>query len=207
MEHARIFALDLALLLPPHLAAEARRINRILVHRSGDASISLGERGCLPHVTLAMAPVPEDRVEAAAAMLKTVFEQHAPLDLTLTGISTVVTGAGRPVSGFDLARTDALAALHRDVTGGLAAFAADADPLLAVGSEETPEATMISYVRTFSRASAYARYSPHVTLGVGEAGDGDASFAFPFGFQGRAAAVCRVGNGGTCRQVLAEIQI
>jgi len=207
MQHARALALDLALLLPAGPAAEARRISRILARRSGDATIALGTRACLPHVTLAMAPVPEGRMEEAAAVLASVVGRRLPLALVLTGISTVETARGRLVSGFDVALGPGLLALHREAADALAALAADEDPALCTGEGAAPDPSMVGYVRDFLRTSAYARYSPHVTLGVGEAADADAAVAFPHRFEVGAAALCHVGNGGTCRRVLAEIQI
>jgi len=207
MQHARAIALDLALLLPPDLAAEARRINRILALRSEEEAITFGERGCLPHITLAMAPVPEERIGAATALMEEAVRRHLPLPLTLTGVSTVATGSGRRVSGFDIAPEASLLALHHEVMDGLAGLAADDDPVLSTGEGEAQDPAMISYVRNFASNSAYVRYSPHVTLGVGEAEPVDAAVGFPCRFQAGAAAVCHVGNGGTCRRVFAEIQI
>jgi 2'-5' RNA ligase len=207
MQQSRVLALDLALLLPAGLAAEARRINGVLAIRSGDRTISLGGHVCPPHITLAMAPVPEGKIPEATAVLASAVRRHLPLPLMLSGVSTVATSSGRRVSGFDLAPEEALLVLHRDVMDGLAGLAADEDPVLCTGEGAAPDPAMVAYVRNFARACAHDRYSPHVTLGVGEAEDGDAAMPFPHRFQAGAAAVCHVGNGGTCRRVLAEMQI
>jgi hypothetical protein len=154
-----------------------------------------------------MAPVPEERIGDAAAVLSAVVGRHLPLTLALAGITTVLTASGRQVSGFDLAPEPALFALHREAMDALVALAADRDPALCTGDGEPPDPAMVAYVRDFARNSAYTRYSPHVTLGIGAAAGADAAISFPHRFDVRAAAVCHVGNGGTCRRVLAEIEI
>ncbi|TAJ45434.1 2'-5' RNA ligase family protein [Methanofollis fontis] len=203
----RIIAVDLALLLPDGVAGETRRLNALISNRSGDRSILLGTQRCLPHITLAMAPLEQGRVSEAAEVLSSALERCAPLHLTISRISTVVTGAGHAVSGFDLEPAPPLLALHQEIVDGLEAIRAFEPPALCTGRGEESDAHMAGYVQHFLDHSARERYSPHITLGAGEAGDADTRFSLPHSFAVRRGAVCHVGRRGTCRQILAQTEI
>ncbi|WP_298667938.1 2'-5' RNA ligase family protein [uncultured Methanofollis sp.] len=199
MHRAHTLAVDIAVVLPPVIREEAERINRLLVSHSGDMTISFGP-GAIPHITLAMAAVPE--TDLAGISLEGL-RPHLPLEITITGLSTVTTGSGRRVAGFDLSPDRPLLALHRAAAGTLAPVAVDEVPALLLREGEGDEPTMAAYARTFLRTP----YSPHITLGAGEASERDTTLSLPYRFTAQGAMLCRVGTGGACRQVLREISI
>lgn len=199
MHHAHPLAVDIAVVLPAEIREEAVRINRLLVEDSGDQTICFGP-DALPHITLAMAAVPErDLVGISLEGLR----PHFPLEITVTGISTVTTGLGRRVAGFDLAPDGPLLALHRAAAGILATVAVDEEPALLRREGEGDEPSMAGYARNFFQAC----YSPHITLGAGEASDRDTTLPLPYRFAARGVVLCRVGTGGACRQVLGEMYL
>lgn len=202
----KAIAVDIALIPPAEVRSEVGRINRTLIRRSRDRGVLLGPGGGIAHITLAMAPVRAADLPAVCDRLGDVWARHQPLGLTLTGVSSVMTAPGHPVSGFDVAPEPALRALHDEVVRGLAPFAlAETAPsMLSVRGGETPDAGILKYVREFGTAHAGDRYSPHITLGVGEAGDQDTRLPLPYRFTAETVAVCHLGNGGTCRAVLRE---
>lgn len=197
MHHAHPLAVDIAVVLPSQLREEAVRINMLLSEHSGDRVFCFGP-DALPHITLAMAAVPE---RSLAGISLDGLRRFLPCEITVTGISTVTTGSGRRVTGFDLAPGEALLALHRTAVETLAAVAVDEEPDLFLREGEEDEPSMAGYVRTF----LHAPYSPHITLGAGEATDRDTILPLPHWFTVRGAALCLVGTGGTCRQVIREI--
>lgn len=197
MHQAHPSAVDIAVVLPSPLREEAARINRLLAEHSGDRAFCFGP-DALPHITLAMAAVPEKNLsEISLDCLGELF----PCEITVTGISTVTTGSGRRVAGFDLAPGEALLALHHTAVETLAAVAVDEEPALFLREGERNEPSMAGYVRTF----LHAPYSPHITLGAGEASDRDTMLSLPHRFTARGAALCLVGTGGTCRKMIREI--
>ncbi|QSZ67491.1 hypothetical protein RJ40_08210 [Methanofollis aquaemaris] len=199
-------AVDIALIPPAEVRSEVGRINRTLIRRSKDRGVLLGPGGGIAHITLAMAPIRASDLSAVCELLTGVWERHRPLDLTLTGVSSVMTAPGHPVSGFDIAPEPALRALHDEVVRGLAPFALTetAPSMLAVRKGEGDDPAILKYVREFGAAHAGDRYSPHITLGVGEATDPDTRLLLPYRFTAETVAVCHLGNGGTCRAVLRE---
>jgi hypothetical protein len=199
MHRAHPLAVDIAVVLPPEIRDEAARINRLLIGHSGDRTISFGP-DALPHITLAMAAVPERDI---AGISLEGLRPHFPLEVAVAGISTVTTGSGRRVAGFDLDHDEPLLALHRAAAEILATVAVVEDPALLLREGEEDEPSMAAYARTFLRTP----YSPHITLGAGEAADRDTVLSLPYRFTARGALLCRVGTGGACRQVLGEISI
>jgi hypothetical protein len=199
MHRAHPIAVDIAVVLPPEIREEAARINRLLIRHSGDRTISFGP-DALPHITLAMAAVQEK--DLAGVSLEGL-RPHLPLEVTITGISTVTTGSGRRVAGFDLAPDGTILALQRAAAEALAAVAVDEEPVLLLREGEGDEPTMAAYARTF----LCTPYSPHITLGEGEASDADTALSLPYRFTAQGAMLYRVGTGGACRQVVGEISI
>jgi 2'-5' RNA ligase len=197
MHLAHPLAVDIAVVLPSLIREEAIRINRLLLEHSGDRTFCFGPEA-LPHITLAMAAVPEKSLaEISLDDLGRLF----PCEIAIAGISTVTTGAGRRVAGFDLAPGETLLALHGAAARTLAAVAVDEEPDLFLREGEEDEPSMAGYVRTF----LHAPYSPHITLGAGEATDRDTVLSLPHRFTAHGAALCLVGTGGTCRKVIREI--
>ncbi|MDD3621041.1 MAG: 2'-5' RNA ligase family protein [Methanofollis sp.] len=200
-------AVDIALIPPAEIRSEVGRINRTLIRRSRDRGVLLGPGGGIAHITLAMAPIRAADLSAVCENLREIWERHRPLTLTLTGVSSVMTAPSRPVSGFDIAPAPALRALHNEVVHSLAPFAlTETVPrMLAVRKGEVADPGILEYIREFKTAHAGDQYSPHITLGVGDAGDQDTRLPLPYQFINETVAVCHLGNGGTCRAVLSEV--
>ncbi|MBP2146750.1 2'-5' RNA ligase [Methanofollis sp. W23] len=200
-------AVDIALIPPAEIRSEVGRINRTLIRRSRDRGVLLGPGGGIAHITLAMAPIRAADLTAVCDDLAEIWGRHRPLSLTLTGVSSVMTAPGHPVSGFDIAPAPPLRALHDEVVHGLTPFALSetAPGMLAVRKGEVPDRGFLDYIREFRAAHAGDRYSPHITLGVGDAGDQDTRLPLPYQFTTETVAVCHLGNGGTCLTVLGEV--
>lgn len=200
-------AVDIALIPPAEIRSEVGRINRTLIRRSRNRGVLLGPGGGIAHITLAMAPIRATDLSAVCDDLAEIWERHRPLKLTLTGVSSVMTAPGHPVSGFDIAPAPDLRGLHDEVVRSLAPFALSeiAPEMLAVRKGEVADRGILKYIREFGTTHAGEHYSPHITLGVGEAGEQDTRLRLPYHFITETVAVCHLGNGGTCRAVLGEV--
>ena len=150
----------------------------------------------LPHVTLAQQFAAAGRLDEIIRCLARTVRAAAPLRLRATGLSR-----GRTTSSLRLAPTAALARMHAGVMDALLSFDAgpgDASAFHANG--EPPRPADLEWVTCFRERAAYARFDPHVTLGVGTApGAAPALDAVA-----DRVVLCHLGRYCTCRRVLAE---
>ena len=188
----RLLALDVAVLPPAACRLRLADLN---------AALDPPPRGFrfdethLPHVTLAQQFVAAGRLDDVIRCLARVVRGAAPLRLRSTGLSR-----GHTTSSLRLAPTAALARLHAGVMDALLPFdAGPGDESAFASNGEPPRPADLEWVTRFRDQAAYARFDPHITLGVGAA-------------QGPAAtldavadrvALCHLGGYCTCRRALA----
>lgn len=189
----RLLALDVAVLPPEECRQWLADLNARLT--PPPAGFRFDDTH-LAHVTLAQQFVAADRLDDLVRRLAEVMRGAAPLRLRLTGLRR-----GRATSSVGVAPADALDRLHAGVMDALLPF--DAGPggaaaFLAQG--EPPRPADVEWVNQFRSRAAFARFDPHVTLGVGAA-QGPVA---PFETVATRVALCRLGRYCTCRRVLAE---
>lgn len=197
-------AIDIVLLPPEPVVDASIAVNNRLVKRTGNHEVVLDKRSVIPHITLAMGTVHATELAALGRRLDEIVHRYFPLAITLTDLSAVTTRTGDIVSGFNVWKTDELQALHESVMQLL--IAADAEEVAAsmiAGWEHEPiDAFTTTYIREFATQSAYGNFSPHITLGYGDATEDFLEFSFPLPFLCTSAAICHLGNFCTCRKVL-----
>ena len=186
-------AIDVAVLLPTHTRAVVARLNARVDIAVGDGFRFDATHH--PHVTLGQHFVNTNRITAVHARVATVLSGLPPLDLGVTGARR-----GRTSQALVVAPTPALQRVHErlmdalapyEVLGGAAAFQHDDAP---------PRETDVAWVTRFRTDSSYARFDPHITVGIGP----DPITVDPFTFTTREIAVCRLGRWCTCRDQLAH---
>ena len=190
---ARLLALDVAVLPPPACRPGLADLN---------AALDPPPRGFrfddthLPHVTLAQQFVAAGDLEDVVGCLAHTVRAAAPLRLRATGL-----GRGRTTSSLRLAPTAVLARLHAGVMDALLPFdAGPGDASAFHSNSEPPRPADVEWVTRFRDLAAYARFDPHITLGVGAApGAAGALDALA-----DRIALCHLGRYCTCRRVLAE---
>ena len=189
----RVLALDVALLPPPACQPRLADLN---------AALDPPPRGFrfddthLPHVTLVQQFVATGRLDEVAGSLARLVSRAAPLRLRSTGLSR-----GRTTSSLRLERTDELDTLHARVMDALLPFAAGpGDESAFLSNGEPPRPADLDWVTRFRDEAAYARFDPHITLGVGVAAGTTAALDT---LTDR-IALCHLGRYCTCRRVLAE---
>lgn len=150
----------------------------------------------LPHVTLAQQLVAAGRLAEIIRCVARTVRTAAPLRLRSTGLSR-----GRTTSSLRLAPTAALARLHAGVMDALLPFEAGPGDASAFHSNgEPPRPADLEWVTRFRDRAAYARFDPHITLGVGAAPGAAAALDA----EAERVALCHLGRYCTCRRVLAE---
>jgi len=189
----RPIAVDVAILLPP---AGQRRFQRLnAVYPATDGRGFRFDDTHHPHVTLGQHFVDLDGVEAAQAVLTSVFARQSPIDLQITGARSGRTSHAavvNPTSDLQRLHERVLRALEsHEVTGTRDAFQVDDHPARDAD---------VRWVTRFRPDSAFDRFDPHITIGIGPAPTALA----PWRLTANAVALCRLGRFCTCRDRLAD---
>ena len=186
-------AIDIAMLLPPATRAEIVCLNARFPD-AGDTGFRF-DATHHPHLTLGQHFVDATQLDAVCATVETVLSKHIPLALQITGIRF-----GRTAQVLAVAPAPALQALHEHLLDAL-------EPFEAVGTAESfqsddhpPRTADVAWVTQFRHDSSYARFDPHITIGIGSV----PVTAKPFEFTGRKIAVFRLGRFCTCRDQLKQ---
>ena len=189
----RPIAVDVAILLPPAARRRLQRLNAVYPATAG--------RGFRfddthhPHVTLGQHFVALDGVEAVRADLTPVFARQSPIDLQITGARSGQTSQSAVVNPTpDLQRLHerVLRALEpHEVTGTHEAFQVD---------DHSARDADVRWVTRFRQDSAFDRFDPHITIGIGST---PAALA-PWHLRANVVALCRLGRFCTCRDRLAD---
>jgi 2'-5' RNA ligase len=197
-------AVDIVLLTPEPIIEASIATNTRLVERTGNRKVVLDRQHAIPHISLAMGTVERSDLAALGQGLDDIVHRYLPLETTLTELAAVTTETGDIVSGFNVRRTDEVQALHEAVMKQLLAFDTGtvAVSMIAGWEHEAITAFTTRYIGGFSEHSAYGNYSPHITLGYGDAREDFLAFSFPLPFLCTSAAVCHLGNYCTCREIL-----
>jgi hypothetical protein len=199
-----VLAVDIALALPADPAGLAIRLNRSLKNPPGSkTSLKLGNRHCVPHITLAMAAVPQPALPEIRDAISSMAEAFLPATLEMAAVAVVRTPSGDLVSGIDIAMDETVLAMHREAMGVLGRHRTGQVDSACFSGEQV-DAGIVEYVRGFDIGSAFERYSPHVTLGLGDASTESAGIPFPVRFECTELLLCHIGAHGSCRVPLSR---
>ena len=186
-------AIDVAILLPAAARSVLERLNAVCT-LSPDRGFRF-DATHHPHITLGQRFVDVDGVDALRADLAPILTRQSPLDLLVTGVRT-----GRTAQAAVVAPTPALQRLHEQVVGVLTrhevtgigdAFQVDDHPARDAD---------VRWVTRFRRDSAFGRFDPHITIGIGT----EPATVAPWRFTANEVAICRLGRFCTCRDRLAR---
>ena len=186
-------AVDVAILLSGAARTIVEGLNAGFDHAPG-AGFRFGP-SCHPHVTLSQHFVRRERLSEVRRLVGDVVGRLDPFELRVTSPR-----AGRTSQVLAVEASAALGRLHErlmdalrneEVAGDAAAFQADGEPARPAD---------VAWVGGFRERSSYARYDPHVTVGIGPR----PLSAAPFRFLVEEIALCRLGRFCTCRDRLAS---
>ena len=191
---SNLIAIDIALLLPEAVNERAKAFNGALLAERPDGYRF--DDTHLPHLTLAQQFIRRGNLPALIKRMDPILRGAPPLWLRVVGV-----GASGTAAHFAIEPTPDLQKLHETIMdaaqsleeagGGAAAFYSDGE--LARESD-------VAWVSQFRPHSSYARFSPHITLGIGPLPE----FREPFEFTADRIALCHLGRFCTCRIVLRE---
>jgi 2'-5' RNA ligase len=195
-------AVDVVLLPDQAMTRWAIAINGELVRQYG-SEIVLSERTCLPHISLAMGCLDEGDVDFVRVLLQRLAKETPVRRLNATEILVSTNSRGEQTSLLEIERTDGLQALHEAVMQEVEPFFSQ-DVTEAMIAGDTVAESTLEWIRDYPQKAAFERFSPHITLGYGQAKTDD---SFPIPFMVSQLALCHVGNHGTCRKVLASVSL
>ena len=186
-------AVDVAILLSGAARTVLERLNAEFDYAPG-AGFRFGP-SCHPHVTLSQHFVDRERLSEVRRLVGGVVGRLDRFELRVTGAragrtaQVLAVEASAPLGQLHERLMDALR--HEEVAGDAAAFQASAAPARPAD---------VAWVEGFRARSSYARYDPHVTVGIGPRPLSTAPFDFPV----EEIALCRLGRFCTCRDRLAS---
>jgi 2'-5' RNA ligase len=190
-------ATDVVLLPDRTMTRWAIEINRELVCRYG-SEIVLSETTCLPHISLAMGCIDERSTETVHGLLLGLARETPVRQLSTIGIRISTNSRGEHTSLLEIERTHELQALHEAVMREIEPLSSDEVTEGMVAADVVAESTL-EWIRNYPRKAAFDQFSPHITLGYGQARTDD---RFPIPFAAVQLALCHLGNHCTCRRVL-----
>jgi 2'-5' RNA ligase len=195
-------AVDIVLLPDQAMTEWAMAINTELVRQYG-SEIVLSEKTCLPHVSLAMGCLDEGDIDSVRVLLHRLAKEAPVRQLNATGILVSTNSRGEHTSLLGIERTNDLQALHEAVMREVEPFFSH-DVIEAMIADDVVAESTLEWIRDYPQKAAYERFSPHITLGYGQATTND---SFPIPFAVSRLALCHVGNHGTCRKVVVFVSL
>jgi len=195
-------AADVVLLPDNTMMDRVIEINRQLV-REYSSEIALNRRDCLPHISLAMGCIGRQDIDAIGEVLAQIAGASPVGQLTATGVEVSANSQGGKTSLLEIEKTAELQTLHERVMQEMKSFFSHDVENAAFYDDVVAETTQ-DWVRRYPEKAAYEQFSPHITLGYGQAKPG---FSFPIALTAARLVLCHLGNHATCRRILAEADL
>jgi 2'-5' RNA ligase len=195
------FAVDVVI-LPPELVMDSAIEQNRALRKSYATNIVLGKKNYLPHISIAMGCLSEDKLDEAHSVLQSIATTQSTMDLQIADIRTVP-GKNKNIVTFDIGLSNDLATFHERVVESFR-------PLLTQDATEEDfsdpapiEKSSVNWVNHFIPQQCFDHFWPHITLGFG---DPPGTFQ-PFSFKASCLAICHLGNHCTCKTVLREADL
>jgi 2'-5' RNA ligase len=190
-----LVALDVAIILPPAVAALAIETSAALPERES-AGLRLGG-DVLPHITLTQQFVPAGDLDVVLDLVASTLAGGGPLRLTVAG-----PGRGRSSVWMAIAPAPALNELHHRLMDALHPFERpDGTTAAFLGGDARPGD--VEFVSSFRRMSSHAAFRPHITLGHAR----ELPDVEPLTFDATIVAACHLGKFCTCRHILRQWEL
>jgi 2'-5' RNA ligase len=191
-----LVAIDIAILPPPEVSERAIALSAALpfsapLPAAESQGLRLGPER-LPHVTLTQQFVSHDSLDAVIAQVDQVLRGREPLRLRVTG-----GGKGSSSVWMAIERTASLVSLHEQLLQATEPFEVQDGGAPAFVGEPARDRD-VRWVREFRRASSFARFTPHITLGHAST----PPHVEPMDFVATRIAVCHLGRFCTCHRII-----
>jgi len=195
------FAVNVVILPPETVMDFVIGLNKTLCERN-PSNIVLNKVNFLPHVSMAMGCIREDRLDEANKLLQSIATQHHLPELHASHIKTVKTTSDTIVT-LDFEVSSGLATLHESIVNAF-------KPLLTQDATEEDlydippiKPSSLEWINTYIPSACFDNFWPHITVGFGE----PPSDFRPFTFSASRLAICHLGNNCTCRSILKEVSL
>jgi hypothetical protein len=159
-------AIDIVLVPPVEIIAEAVRINQML---GGEVNkIALNESACVPHITLSMGVVDRMHIPEIMKGLQNMAADHYNLNLEFSNAYRAPLETGEVISGVNIVKTDALNQLHLDAMELLKPYQLNEYDNNVLVEGENADPITLDFIRLFPVKASYNNFNPHMTLIFGE---------------------------------------
>lgn len=185
-----LLALDVAILPPRFVANRAVELSAALPAADSQGLRLDDDR--VPHITLTQQFVEASAINEVLATVSATLGNYDTLHLNVTG-----PGRSRSSVWMAISSTPELVTLHRALMDALEPFERTGGTSAAFVDGDARSGD-VTWVGGFRRASSYAAFRPHITLGHSRT----LPAVEPLAFDASTIAACQLGRFCTCRRVL-----
>lgn len=191
-------AIDVVLLPSAIMMEKAIEINKELLKNNED-KIVLHQEKCIPHISLCMGCVNEERIPEIKNILDEISTEFSPFNLQAIDLEAVIIPTGKKVSGLVIKNQDDLQKLHETIMKKLwDNLFYDVEISMLFNPPEVEEVTLYWIKNYANHYFDPSLFHPHITVGFGETDQ----FQMPINFTASQIALCQLGNYCTCRKVI-----
>lgn len=196
------FAVDVVILPPDPVMDFAIEWNRELC-KIQPANIVLSKEYRLPHISLAMGCLAEDRLGEALTILQETASSFGALDLHIPGIKGAAITAGDTVVSFDIELSLPLASFHQAIVTSLSPLLTRNATNADLADPPPIEPWCTEWINQYIPDQCFENFWPHITLGFGTR----YRDFHPYSFKATRIAICHLGNYCTCPRILGEVSV
>jgi len=196
-------AIDVILLPSEKMMNKVIEINRELIKKNED-KIILHKEKCLPHISLCMGCIYEDKIPEVKNVLDQISTEFAPFSLQAIDLRTEVIPTAEKVSVLVIKNQHKLQKLHETIMQKLWNYLSyDVEISMLFNPSEVEEVTLHWIKNYANHYNDPSLFLPHITIGFGET----TQFQMPINFTASQIALCQLGNYCTCRKVIISCAI
>ena len=196
-------AIDVVLLPSIEMMELAIEINKELL-KNNEHKIILNKEKCLPHISLCMGCIEEDKIPEINNLLDEISKNFLQFNLEAVKLKADIIPTGKKVSGLHIKNQDNLQKLHENIMKKLWNYLSyDVEISMLFNPHEVEEVTFYwikNYAKKYYNPSSF---HPHITTGFGETN----KFQLPIKFTASKIALCQLGNYCTCKKVISSFNL
>ena len=192
-------AIDIALIPPLEILNRLIEINRSL--QTSKQELSLGLESTLPHLSISMGVIDEEKIPELWKKISSLAETIAPLHFKSNSIRIALRADGvSKISDIDCEHTKEMQQLHEKVIAITKSyFGSKASLDMFIPSAFLRESSA-AYINDSWPNKSMGNYDPHITLGLGE----PKNLGLNLDFYLSRLTICHLGAYTTCAKVLLE---
>ena len=196
-------AIDIVLLPPDDIMNLSIKINSEMINKFEPEQI-LNKETCMPHATVLMGVVDENNLGKIYSILGEVAKKFFALDLTITkDYDSGRPNGDRGSTCFEIEKTKELMNLQEELVERCKPFLSYDGTIEMLFNPPEVNELSLHWLNGFLQNSVGERYTPHITLGLGDVKGVD----YPIKFRSSRLAVCHLGNFCTCRKIFGEVAL